>query len=133
MISEGIQTVGGNALFMIVQRNITTKQHVATILAAAASEHCAALTHVCCRAGLVFDPYKAYGGAIAGAEELSYVDIIINPLLAALNEALTRDTKVPDLQDITLRRLSRSTKDCLDLQRSLQPCLNAAGSHCRHV
>jgi hypothetical protein len=42
----------------------------------------------------VFDPYEAYGGDVPGGEQLSYVDIIINPLLAALNEVLTKNTKV---------------------------------------
>ncbi len=45
-------------------------------------------------AGLVFDPYQAHGAVAPGGEELSYVDIIISPLLAALNNVLTKDTKV---------------------------------------
>ena len=73
------------------QMTTTSVGHFWCVLA---SQRHLASAHVVCRAGLVFDPYKAYGGVIAGAEELSYVDIIINPLLAALNEVLTKDTKV---------------------------------------
>ena len=54
----------------------------------------AALMRLRFRSGLVFDPYEAYGGDVPGGEQLSYVDIIINPLLAALNEVLTKNTKV---------------------------------------
>ena len=42
----------------------------------------------------MFDPYEPYGADAPGGDELSYVDIIIKPLLAALNEVLTKDTKV---------------------------------------
>jgi len=70
-------------------------------------------------AGLVFDPYKAYGGAVAGAEELSYVDIIISPLLAALNEVLTRNTKVPGLTGIASRLLSVSAEERLCSQHCI--------------
>ncbi len=85
------------------------------------------------RAGLVFDPYKAYGGAIAGAEELSYVDIIINPLLAALNEVLTRDTKVFDLVATISPSSCSLCMEWLGLQCSLRHGSKAADSHCGHI
>ena len=80
---------------MALQYRMMCGDHVSNTLAAwVAAWPSAAWTQLSRHAGLVFDPYKAYGGAITGAEQLSYVDIIIDPLLAALNEALTQDTKV---------------------------------------
>ena len=53
------------------------------------------------RNGLLFDPFKKYG-------EWSYMDIMMDPLIAALHGAVRADTKVPPRRTGLVCRRSRS-------------------------